>query len=161
MAPWILAALLAVVAAYGGYRHGVQYQASIDTAATVAATNAAAKAIAEANDRVRAAEKKTQDMVEATAAAYEIKLKEQEHETASAVAKLRNGQRVLYAYAKCPANDSGASGQTAPATSVSDGTARVELSPAFAGDLWQLAADADRNTDQLTACQQVLLDERK
>jgi hypothetical protein len=124
-----------------------------------AALNAeAAKQIQEANDRVAAAEREAVRKVAATDAKYQAVLKEKRSEEAIAIARASTGG--LRINAKCPGNPNAVSG-SASSSSSSDGEARVELSKADGDFLIRFAAEADRLTEQLNACQTLLEEERK
>jgi hypothetical protein len=118
----------------------------------------AAKEIEEANNRVRAVERESYIKVAQTEQLFNKKLREKSNEEASALDRARNGG--LFINAKCQSRTNTVSG-TSSSSSSSDGETRVELSKEDGEFLIRIAAEADRVTEQLSACQKLLEDERK
>ncbi len=118
----------------------------------------AAKEIEEANNRVRAVERESYIKVAKTEQLFNKKLREKSNEEASALDRARNGG--LFVNAKCTDRSSTVPRTTSNSSS-SDGETRVELSKEDGEFLIRIAAEADRVTEQLSACQKLLEDERK
>lgn len=118
----------------------------------------AAKEIQEANDRVRAIERESYLKVAQTEQLFNKKLKEKDLEEANALNRARTSG--LFINAKCPSGTNAVPGASSSSSS-SDGETRVELPQADGEFLIRLAAEADRVTEQLSACQKLLEDERK
>jgi hypothetical protein len=118
----------------------------------------AAKEIQEANDRVRAIERESYLKVAQTEQMFNKKLKEKNLEEVNALNRARTGG--LFVNAKCPSSVNAMSG-AAKNSSSGDGETRVELHQADGEFLIRFAAEADRITEQLSACQKLLEDERK
>jgi hypothetical protein len=118
----------------------------------------AAKEIEEANNRVRAVERESYIKVAQTEQLFNKKLREKSNEEASALDRARNDG--LFVNAKCAGRSNTVPGTTSSSSS-SDGEARVELSKEDGEFLIRIAAEADRVTEQLSACQKLLEDERK
>jgi hypothetical protein len=118
----------------------------------------AAKEIEEANNRVRAVERESYIKVAKTEQLFNKKLREKSNEEASALDRARNGG--LFVNAKCTGRSNTVPGTTSSSSS-SDGETRVELSKEDGEFLIRIAAEADRVTEQLSACQKLLEDERK
>lgn len=118
----------------------------------------AAKEIQEANDRVRAIERESYLKVAQTEQIFNKKLKEKDLEEVNALNRARTSG--LFVNAKCPSSINAVSG-AAKNSSSGDGETRVELHQADGEFLIRFAAEADRVTEQLSACQKLLEDERK
>jgi len=118
----------------------------------------AAKEIEEANNRVRAAERAANARVAKTEQLFNQKLKEKSREEDDAVNRARTGG--LFVNAKCPNRQDAVPGASAD-SSAGNGETRVELPQADGEFLIRLAAEADRVTEQLSACQRILEDQRK
>lgn len=133
-----------------GYVRGQAYvQARWD-----AARAADAQALNEANERNRKLERDHDARVAAIGDDYAKQVADLEARRARDIANARAGALRLRVPNACPAAP-GAGGVQAPAEG-SHGATDGELSGAPVEDLASLAADADRNTAQLTACQQVI-----
>lgn len=112
----------------------------------------------QARDRER---QHAEDMALASAH-YQEDLRRVELKKDRVIADLRAGtQRLRIPIASSPAACSGITPEAFSATSGRDGEARAELSGSAAEFLVGLAIDADKVVHQLTACQQILLDDRK
>lgn len=154
----LLGALVAFLAALGvGFvagQHVTEGRAA--EAALVAATNSA-KALADAQDRVDAAERKTQDLL----AQADRKLQEandaNRKKLAAALAAAHD--RGLYVRAECP-DDHGAVPGAAAGPGRGDGAASVRLSDAASSFLLGLGAECDGIADQLRAAQAVIAADR-
>lgn len=154
----ILAILIIGTSVAIGYRYGaMQVQSKWDK--EKAELNAqAAKEIEEASNRVRAIEREANARVVQTEQLYNKKLKEKSNEEADALNRARTGG--LFVNAKCPNAQGAVPGATSD-SAASDGETRVELPKEDGEFLIRLAAEADRVTEQLSACQKLLEDERK
>ncbi len=141
-----------------GYRYGsMSVQSEWDK--EKAELNAqAAKQIEEANNRVRAIEREANSRVAQTEQLFNKKLKEKDLEEANALDRARTGG--LFINAKCPSGSDSMPGASSSSGS-GDGETRVELPQADGEFLIRLASEADRVTEQLSACQKLLEDERK
>lgn len=124
-----------------------------------AAMNAdAAEQIQQAMNKALATERESAKKVAEVSAKYQAVLKEKHHAEAAAVERARtNG---LYVNAHCPAAADPVS-DVAASTGGHHGEARVRLSEEDGEFLVRLAAEADRITEQLSACQAILESERK
>ena len=118
----------------------------------------AAAEIEAANNRVRAIERESYLKVAQTEQLFNKKLKEKDLEEANALNRARTGG--LFVNAKCPSGADTVPGASSSSGS-SDGETRVELPQADGEFLIRFAAEADRITEQLSACQKLLEDERK
>lgn len=118
----------------------------------------AAKAIEEANSRVRKAEQASSNRIAQSEKLYLTKLKEKSHEENFAIDRARTGG--LFINAKCPSRLDAMPDATQLAGS-GHGETRVELPKKDGEFLIRLAAEADRVTEQLTACQAILESERQ
>ena len=155
---WAAIALAVAVAFSMGWRiNGWRIQSAWD--AEKAALNAeAAKQIQEAMDRALSVERAAAKRVTAVSAKYQNSLKEKQSEEAAAIDRARTDG--LYINARCE-DAAGAVPSASDATSGHHGEARARLPDATAEALLQLAAEADRVTEQLTACQHFIEEERK
>ena len=155
---WAAIALAVAVAFSMGWRiNGWRIQSAWD--AEKAALNAeAARQIQEATDRVLSAERDAAKRVTAVSAKYQTTLKEKQREEAAAIDRARTDG--LYLNARCE-DATGAVPSTSESSSGRHGEARVRLPDATAEALLQLAAEADRVAEQLTACQHFIEEERK
>jgi len=142
---------------YFGYSQGSDHVQSQWDRERAELNSQAAQKITEAYERVRATEQAASKRVAFAEQSYSKKLREKSNEESTALVRARtNG---LFIDAKCPNNSDSVSGVTAVAAD-GHGEARVEL-PRTAGEfLISLAAEADRVTEQLSACQAILKSER-
>lgn len=112
----------------------------------------------QARDRER---QHAEDMALASAH-YQEDLRRVELKKDRVIADLRAGtQRLRIPIAASPAACGGISPEAFAAASRRDGEARAELSGSAAEFLVGLASEADEVVHQLTACQQILLEDRK
>lgn len=77
------------------------------------------------------------------------------------MANARSGALSLRISAPCKASSGGIRAPAAPASGVGDGAETIELPREITANLFALADDADEVVRQLTACQAVILDDRK
>lgn len=130
----------------------------------------AARQIKTLEERARASEQKHAADLAQVAADYERKIQDANKQRAVDLAAVRAGTLRLRdpnasAMRTCP----GASTKTAAAPSLSDGSKASQLQATDAGllssqtssFLIDFAADADQVAEQLSACQQVILEDRK
>ena len=96
--------------------------------------------------------------VAAVADHYQRVNRHAERENARLRTDLRDGRVRLYA--ETVGACGGGSAEVAGGAGGDHGTARAELSPAFAAALFDLAAEADAVVEQLTGCQAILQAER-
>jgi hypothetical protein len=127
-------------------------QAAQDALITERATLATLQAN---NQRVRKAESQAALDVATITQHFNMELEHEKKSHAVRMDELRAGtrrMRVTLAEGSCRAN---ASATPASAAGSGDDTETAELSPALGAALTQLAFDADANTQQLAACQQL------
>lgn len=117
-----------------------------------------AKAIADANERVRAIERKHALVIADITDNFQRQLKEKDDEKNTAIASmLANG---LYVNAECPTCGN-ATGGTSTCKPTGSREKRVRLSNKDAEFLIRIASEADQVVEQLSACQAILKGERK
>jgi hypothetical protein len=155
---WILIGLVVAAAFGAGWSwNGARLQAAWD--AEKAELNAkAVESVQVAMNQALEAERDAAKQIAATSAKYQKALKEKQNEEAAAIERSRNGG--LYINAKCPSGGNGVS-ETSTSSSGRDGETRVELPRADGEFLIRLAAEADRVTEQLNSCQQLLEQQSK
>jgi vacuolar-type H+-ATPase subunit I/STV1 len=155
---WIAAAVTLLVVFGFGWSHGSEHvQAKWDS--EKAALNAeAARQIQEAQEQVRKVEQDSVRRVAAADAKYQAVLREKKSEESAAIDRARTGG--LRINAKCPSSPNAVS-DSAASTSNGNGETRAELSQEAGEFLVRLAAEADRVTEQLNACQAILEEDRK
>jgi len=158
--PWVL---IALGVAWAASLVGVGVWQRSDGKAVVQAEWATreAKINAESATKIHAAEEKTRAAehqmavnLVVVATEYQAKLKEKDNALAAARTAARTGG--LWVNAACPPVAGNAAIGAAAGAGFDNGSARVRLSAETADALIALASDADRNTDQLRACQQVV-----
>ena len=158
--PWVIVgALLAVVGAYFyGHSNGAD---SVQAKWNAEKAELNAKALSEleaAHARTKEVEKEMSGRLQTATNKYVKVLKEKKDAEAAAIGRASAGG--LFIDASCEGSADAVSG-TASGTGGSDGAQRVELSRASGEFLVRLAAEADRVTEQLTACQGILIEERR
>lgn len=156
----VVVLLLLCFTAIGSYLFGKHVADGETAARNLEDANRAAALVASANERVRQAEKAAQDLLEATAAAYENKLREKDNEVSKAVADLRAGRIRVRIPAASQVCDNAVPG-AAPAPGFGDGGTAIELPVGFSEDLLRRFGKCDQVAEQLRAAQQVILDDRK
>ena len=163
----LVAALVAAIYAYGQQQFGLGEKAE-RTAWLARENTALTKAnarIKELEDQARAREREHAQDMAAASAKYQEDLKHEKAAKDRAVADLRSGAlrlRIPLAFPSCP-DGAGGSGRAAPGPSTAgrDGEARAELSVQASEFLVGLASEADEVVHQLTACQAVVIADRK
>jgi DNA gyrase/topoisomerase IV subunit A len=158
--PWvIIGALVLVIGSYFyGHRTGVQVTKAEWEAEKAAAAIEAGKVLAKANQEVRELEHllaNTQNRVEKVYV-DKIKVVEIEREQFIDIARTDG----LFIDATCP-DSSNAMPGIASSPSGDNGATKARLSGETAEALIAIAADADEITHQLTACQEILRNERE
>jgi DNA gyrase/topoisomerase IV subunit A len=158
--PWvIIGALVLVIGSYFyGHRTGVQVTKADWEAEKAAAAIEAGKVLAKANQEVRELEHllaNTQNKVEKV---YVEKIRTVEVEKQQLIDVARTDG--LFIDAACPDPSNAVSSPAASPGSDHGGT-KARLSGEAAEALIAIAADADEITHQLTACQEILRNERE
>lgn len=106
-------------------------------------------------------EKKHLLALDAIATEHQTEIAKNENQKQRDIADARSGALGLRFTASCKgAGESGGS-KVGASTGVSDGGTEVELSREITGALYEIANDADRNTDQLRAAQAVIAEDRR
>jgi hypothetical protein len=165
--PWLILgvvlAWLASLAAVGYWQRG-----DGETAATAACVTRENAALVQANATIerlnREARAKEQAHTNAIAEIGAEHAKDKESIEARArddVARARAGALRLRVPGGCSASGAGAAGETASPSGRRDDPPASELPGEVAANLFQFAADADRDVKQLTACQAVVIEDRK
>ena len=157
--PWMIVGGLVIV--IGAYFYGH----SNGTDSVLAKWNAEkaemnVQALAEleaAHARAAAIEKEMSGRLQVATSKYMKAIKGKKDAEAAAVGRAADGG--LFIDARCEGGADAVSG-AAPGAGGSNGAQRVELSRASGEFLVRLAAEADRVTEQLTACQNILIEER-
>lgn len=158
--PWVVLAILAIWAGSlaGAYVYGNHVGTVTDKAAwqgqQITELKTANAEIERLTAAARAKEATQAAQLAVNGADYEKRLQDAEDQRLADVAAARSGRIVLRVPGICPAGNP-APADPAPA-SVSHGPADGQLPPEITGDLLELAHDADRNTEQLSACQAVV-----
>jgi len=155
---WIAIGVVVAAAFGAGWSwNGDRLQAAWD--AEKAELNAeAVEAVQAAMSNALEAERDAAQKLAATSTKYQKALKEKQGEEAAAIDRARTGG--LFINAKCPSSGDGVS-EASSGASGRDGETRVELPREDGEFLIRLAAEADRVTEQLNACQSILEQERK
>ena len=158
--PWVIVGALALVIGsyFYGHHTGVQVTKADWEKEKATAAIEAGKALDKANKEVREFERllaKAQNKVEKV---YVDKVRTVEVERNSLSAAARN--YGLFIDTACPDSSNALSGTT-PSASSDHGATKARLSGTTADALITLAANADEVTNQLTACQEILREERK
>lgn len=127
--------------------------------------------LAEANDFIIKLQKEARDAELAHVArlaemdkTYQEKQSNEKAKTDAVIAKLRSGiVKLQYRTPAASSQQTSADSTSAagPGPGSSDGAETSELPPTLAGDLYDLTARADEITEQLTACQQVIVEDRR
>jgi hypothetical protein len=155
----IIGALVLIIGSYFyGHHTGVAVTKADWEAEKATAAIEAGKALDKANKEVRELEHllaNTQNRVEKV---YVDKIREVQVERNSLSVTARNSG--LFIDAACP-DSSNAVPSATPGSGSDHGTAKARLSGATAEALIAIAADADEITNQLTACQEILRNERE
>ena len=169
----LVAAVVAAIYAYGQQQFGLGEKAERtawlgreNTALTKANTRIKEledqARIKELEDQARAREREHAQDMAAASAKYQEDLKHEKAAKDRAVADLRSGALRLRIPVACP-DGAGGSGTAAPGpgTVGRDGETRAELSVQASEFLVGLASEADEVVHQLTACQAVVIADRK
>jgi hypothetical protein len=155
---WGAIALLILSVFGSGWHLGAKnVQSKWDFQSAVVAAESA-KTLQEAQERVLTVERESVAKLVSVQAQYQKQLKGKQSEEASAISLAYSGG--LRIDAECPSNPSALS-NTAASTTGGNGTTRVRLSKEAGEFLVRLAAEADRVTEQLTACQATIEADRK
>lgn len=159
--PWVILAILAIWLGTlaGAYVYGDHVGTVTDKAAwqgkQIEELKTAKAEIERLNTAARAKEAAQATQLAVNGADYEKRLQDAEAQRLSDVAAARSGRIVLRIPGVCASSRSAAPKDPAPA-SVGNGSADGQLPGEITSDLLELAHDADRNTEQLTACQAVV-----
>lgn len=158
--PWVIVGALALIISsyFYGHHTGVQVTKADWEAEKAAAAIEAGKVLAAEQAKVAEYEHllaKAQTKVETV---YVDKVRTVEVEKQRLVDVARTDG--LYIDTACPDSSNSVSG-TATSASSDHGSAKARLSGATADALIAIAADADEVTHQLTACQEILRNERE
>jgi hypothetical protein len=158
--PWVIVGVFALVIGsyFYGNHVGVQMTKAEWEAEKATAAIEAGKVLDKANKEVRELEHllaNTQNKVEKV---YVDKIRTVEVEREQFIDIARNDG--LFINATC-ADSSNAMPDTAASSGNNNGTAKAKLSGETAEALIAIAADADEITHQLTACQEILRNERE
>lgn len=159
MNPWLIVGLLVAfgLVGLGAYAEGYGYGKDSQKAVQQKAIDQAVKEKDIAEAKTLRAEQAGAVAI-ANAANYQERLENVTQQRDTALASVRSGQRLRVDLA---APCSGTVPETAASTIGRDGQARGELSSAASERLVEFAADADRNTEQLEACQAIVIEDRK
>lgn len=158
--PWVVLAILAIWAGSlaGAYVYGNHVGTVTDKAAwqgqQITELKTANAEIERLTAAARAKEATQAAQLAVNGADYEKRLQDAEDQRLADVAAARSGRIVLRVPGICPAGNP-APADPAPA-SVGHGPADGQLPAEITSDLLELAHDADRNTEQLSACQAVV-----
>jgi hypothetical protein len=160
----LVAAIVAAIYAYGQQQFGLGEKAE-RTAWLARENTALTKAnarIKELEDQARAKEREHAQDMAAASAKYQEDLKHEKAAKDRAVADLRSGALRLRIPVACPDGAGGSGIATpGPGTVGRDGETRAELSVQASEFLVGLASEADEVVHQLTACQAVVIADRK
>jgi len=118
------------------------------------------KKIVRLNDEARAIEQQRAALMSRIADGYEKERSNEKRKTDAVIADLRSGLLGLYDHAAGIQAGADQTGATGPGTGGSDGGAGTQLSRTAAEFLYTEADRADAIVRQLTACQQVVMDDR-
>lgn len=168
---WMAAGLAVVALILSIYAYGQQQYRRGEVACAVPHLKRANADLAEANDLIIKLQREARDTELAHAArlaeldkSYQEKQAHEQAKNDVVVRNLRAGIAKLQ-YRAQPASSQQAGANTASAVGASpsggDAAATSELPSTLAGDLYDLAARADEITEQLTACQQVIVEDRR
>ena len=139
---------------------GAEHERVTWQAKEIEQVNAANAAIKRLSDEARAKEKESVDTMTRLATQLLKERATNEARRKADAAAVRAGDlRLRIPASVCAGGDF--TGPPRPASSGGDGSASVELPRAIAGDLLDLANDADQVADQLRACQSVIIADRK
>jgi hypothetical protein len=158
--PWVILAILAtwLGTLVGAYVYGDHVGTVTDKAAwqgqQITELKTAKAEIERLNAAARAKEATQAAQLAVNGADYEKRLQDSEDQRRADVSAARSGRIVLRVPGLCPAGNP-APADPAPA-SVSHGPADGRLPDQVTSDLLELADAADRNTEQLAACQAVV-----
>jgi hypothetical protein len=158
--PWVIVGALALIISsyFYGHHTGVQVTKAEWEAEKATAAIEAGRVLDKANKEVRELEHllaNTQNRVEKV---YVDKVREVQVERNSLSSAARNDG--LFIDASCPDNSNAVS-SPAPSPGSDHGGKKARLSGEAAEALIAIAADADEITHQLTACQEILRNERE
>ena len=165
MNPWLIVGFLVALIAVGvgGYLKGQSAgKASVEAVwqAREAKINAdTANKIAAADKRVADAEHAHAVQISAVDTTYQQSLKDKDAKLQIALNSIKSGG--LFVRAACPATGGDKLSGSAPSASLGDGSATARLSDETAQYLVSEASRADAIVAQLTACQQIVTDDRK
>jgi hypothetical protein len=155
----IVGALVLVIGAYFyGHHTGVEVTRADWEAEKATAAIDAGKALDKANKEVREFEHLLANKQNKVEKVYVDKIREVQVDRDSLSAAASNGG--LFIDTTCSDSSNPVSG-TASSASGDNGTTKARLSRETADALIAIAADADEITNQLTACQMILEEERK
>lgn len=126
-----------------------------------AALTAANATIKRLNDEARATETRRVDEMATLAINYSKGFKDAEAQRLRDVAAARDGSLVLRVPAAACGAGGGEAGAFGPPAPGGDGAPTTELPATVTADLLALANEADQVVLQLTACQKIVLNDRK
>ena len=165
MNPWIIVGFLVALIAVGagGYMKGetdgrTSEHNQWETREAAINADAAIK-IAAADAKVAAAEHALSVNLNAVDTIYQGKLKEKDN--ALAVARTDAHAHGLFVDAICPASTGNTAGSITAAAGLGYGATHARLPDALADAVLAIGADADKVVEQLTACQAVVIADRK
>lgn len=152
---------------YGSVGAALGCYVGVQVAGAVFAGQAAAEALAaeqatlallrHANQRVQSAQTKAQNELAALSKHYQLEKAHAEENQRSTLAAYRSGAVRMRFATRQDSSSGHASAAPASAATGCDAATAGELPFSVASDLAELAFDADANTRQLAACQQVIL----
>ena len=170
-AKWVGLALSVLAVVLSIYGYGQQQYKRGESACALPYLKRANQGLAEANALIVSLQKQVKQNETAhqlRLAALDKSLTEKaNHEKAkdqAVIRDLRAGIVKLQYSAKPTASEQanrGTASQVKPSPSGGDGTETSELPSTLAGDIYDLAADADQVVEQLNACQQVVIEDRR
>lgn len=158
---WLIVLALTLIVGYHLYAVHEAHLQGFEEAQAVCAKREAA-AIVEHDRQLKALDTKYRGMEQQQATAlavagenYATQLQSLEEQRKRDVSRARSGALIVRVPGACTPSDRPAPESPAPAPG-SDGPQGCQLSTAAGGNLLDLIADADRNTQQLSACQAVI-----
>lgn len=157
----LVVAVLVSGAGYKGYQLGGDHVRSEYAARDLANANEQAAKTKEIEERYRAKEQASAQAIAQVSGDYERKLTDAQGKTRIALDAIRSGSVRLRDPGADQQASRGCPAETPASTGRRDGDTQGRLSGAASEFLLGLAADADRNTLQLAACQAVVAADRQ
>ena len=154
-------ALLVAGAAVKGYHMGQDNIRAEYAARDLQQANEAAAATKAVEEKYRAQEQAHAQALSQVSATYQGKLTDAQAKTTTALNAIRSGSIRMRDPGAVSKADCGSTASTVTAASGRDGDTQGGLSGTASEFLLTLAADADRNTLQLAACQAVVEADRR